>query len=136
MFEPRLPLRVVPPLQLQGLLSLPLLFAEYLDNELLLALPHRQAVQWPALGFVFSIPKALRVFFHHDQRLFSDVSSLIFSLISEFYSSAARTQIRSAAVVAFQPIGDLLRANSHWHALILEGGFGPAGQFVFIPIHV
>jgi hypothetical protein len=104
-----------------------LLFAEYLDNELLLALPHRQ--------FVFSIPKALRVFFHHDQRLFSAVSSLIFSLISEFYSTAARTQIRSAAVVAFQPFGDLLRANSHWHALILEGGFGPAGQFVFIPIH-
>lgn len=37
--------------------------------------------------------------------------------------------------MAFQPFGDMLRANSHWHALILEGGFAPEGQFVFLPIH-
>ena len=58
-----------------------LLFAEYLDQQLLLTLPHRQ--------FVFSIPKALRVFFRHDQRLFCEVSSLIFSLITGFYQAAA-----------------------------------------------
>ena len=104
-----------------------LLFAEYLDQQLLLTLPHRQ--------FVFSIPKALRVFFRHDQRLFSEVSSLIFSMITDFYQAAARTTIRSAAVIAYQPFGDLLRFNSHWHALILEGGFDTEGQFVFLPIH-
>jgi hypothetical protein len=71
-----------------------LLFAEYLDEQLLLNLPHRQ--------FVFSIPKALRVFFRQDQRLFSEVSSLIFSLIGEFYRSAAGTAIRTAAVMAYQ----------------------------------
>jgi hypothetical protein len=46
-----------------------LLFAECLDEHLLLALPHRQ--------FIFTLPKALRV------------SRLIFSLIAEFYSAAA-----------------------------------------------
>jgi hypothetical protein len=59
-----------------------LLFAVYLDQQLSLTLPHRQ--------FVFSIPKALRVFFRHDQRLFAEVSSLIFSLITDFYQAAAR----------------------------------------------
>ena len=37
--------------------------------------------------------------------------------------------------MAYQPFGDLLRFNSHWHALILEGGFNAEGQFVFLPIH-
>jgi hypothetical protein len=37
-------------------------FAEYMDEQLLLTLPHRQ--------FVFSIPKALRIFFRCDQKLF------------------------------------------------------------------
>jgi len=104
-----------------------LLFAEYLDQQLLLTFPHRQ--------FVFSIPKALRVFFRQDQRLFSDFSFLIFSLITDFYQAAARTIIRSAAAIAYQSFGDLLRFNSHWHALILEGGFDSEVQFVFLPIH-
>jgi hypothetical protein len=40
-----------------------LLFAEYLDEQLLFTLPHRQ--------FVFTLPKSLRVFLRHDQRLFA-----------------------------------------------------------------
>lgn len=104
-----------------------LLFANYLADHLLLALPHRQ--------FVFSIPKALRVFFRHDQKLFAPVSSLIFSMISEFYSLTAGKPITSAGVLSFQPFGDLLRANAHWHAIILEGGFDPDGMFLFLPIH-
>ena len=50
-----------------------LLFAEYLDEQLLFALPHRQ--------FVFTLPKALRVFLRYDPRLFGRISRLIFSLI-------------------------------------------------------
>jgi hypothetical protein len=37
--------------------------------------------------------------------------------------------------VAFQPFGDFLRPNAHWHALVLEGDFTPDGQFLFLPIH-
>jgi hypothetical protein len=104
-----------------------LLFAEYLDERLLLALPHRQ--------FVFTLPKALRVFLRHDQRLFAMLSRLIFSLIAQFYLAAAGKPITTAAVVAFQPFGDSLRFNPHFHALIVEGGFDSAGQFFFLPIH-
>jgi hypothetical protein len=71
-----------------------LLFAEYLDQQLLLTLPP------PPIRLLHS--KALRVFFRHDQRLFSEISSLIFSLTTDFYRAAARTIIRSAAVVAYQ----------------------------------
>jgi hypothetical protein len=104
-----------------------LLFAEYLDEQLLLALPHRQ--------FVFTLPKALRVFLRHDQRLFANLARLIFSLIAEFYSTAAGKPLSTAAVVAYQPFGDSLRFNPHFHALILEGGFDSAGQFYHLPVH-
>jgi hypothetical protein len=32
-------------------------------------------------------------------------------------------------VVAYQPFGESLRFNPHFHALILEGGFDSSGQF-------
>ena len=87
-----------------------LLFSECLDEQWLLALPHRQ--------FVFTLPKALRVFLRHDQRLFADLARLIFDLIGQFYSAAAARAISTAAVVAYQPFGDSLRFNPHFHALI------------------
>jgi dienelactone hydrolase len=77
----------------------------------------------------------LRVFLRYDQRLFGKISRLIFSLIAEFYSTASGKPITSAAVVGFMPFGDALRFNPHFHALILEGGFGPDGQFFHLPIH-
>ena len=80
--------------------------------------------------FVFTLPKALRVFLRYDPRLFG---RLIFSLIAQFYSAAAARPI-SAAVLAYQPFGEALRFNPHFHALILEGGFDPNGQFYFLPI--
>ncbi len=29
----------------------------------------------------------------------------------------------------------MMRFNSHWHGIILEGGFDSRGNFAFIPIH-
>ncbi|MFP4378140.1 MAG: hypothetical protein ACLFP4_13940, partial [Spirochaetales bacterium] len=50
-----------------------ILFADHLINEVLLKIPHRQ--------FVFTLPKVLRPFFHHDRRLFAEVSRLIYRII-------------------------------------------------------
>ncbi|MDA3851909.1 MAG: transposase zinc-binding domain-containing protein, partial [Spirochaetaceae bacterium] len=47
------------------------LMAEHLTEEVLLRLPHRQ--------FVFTVPKALRIFFRNNRKLFADISRLIFS---------------------------------------------------------
>ena len=102
-----------------------LLFAEHLIEEVLLELPHRQ--------FVFTFPKALRVFFRHDRRLFEDISRLIFSMVQEFYQEVAGTPIQTGMVIAHQTFGDMMRFNPHYHAIIIEGGFNESGTFVSIP---
>ena len=102
-----------------------LLFAEHLTEEVLFQLPHRQ--------FVFTFPKALRVFFRHDRRLFADISRLIFSMVHEFYHEVAGAPIQTRMVIAHQTFGDMMRFNPHYHAIILEGGFDDEGKFVSIP---
>jgi hypothetical protein len=66
------------------------------------------------LQFVFTLPKALRIFLRHDQRLFAVLSRLIFSLIAEFHFTAAGRPITTAALVAYQPFADF---NPHFHTL-------------------
>ena len=75
-----------------------LLLGEYLSEDLLLRLPHRQAVQWPALGFVWTIPKVLRVFLRHDRDLFAVVGRLLFDILTSFFSQAAGRTLRCAMV--------------------------------------
>ena len=102
-----------------------ILLAEHLTEEVLLKLPHRQ--------FVFTVPKALRVFFRNNRKLFADISRLIYSIIRDFYEEAAGKEIKTGMVIAHQTFGDMLRWNPHFHCLILEGGFDYEGNFVFIP---
>jgi hypothetical protein len=103
-----------------------LLYAEYLSEDLLLDLPHRQ--------FVFTIPKILRPYFKSDKRLFGEVSRLIFSLLSEFFSLAAGQELPGACVVSYQSFGEYARFHPHWHVLVLEGGFTKYDRFVYLPI--
>jgi hypothetical protein len=103
-----------------------LLYAEYLAEDLLLDLPHRQ--------FVFTIPKILRPYFKSDKRLFGEVSKLIFSLLSEFFSLVAGQELLCACVVSYQSFGEFARFHPHWHVLVLEGGFTKYDRFVYLPI--
>jgi len=105
-----------------------LLFSEYMNERLLLALLHRQ--------FVFTIPKLLRPYFRHNRRLFSEISRLIFAILKRFYDRAAKRPVRTGMVLAyqFQSSGEFLRWNPHYHCLVLEGGFDETGRFVHIPL--
>ena len=103
-----------------------LLYAEYLAEDLLLGLPQRQ--------FVFTIPKMLRPSFKADKRLFGEVSRLIFSLLSEFFSLAAGRELLCACVVSYQSFGEFARFHLHWHVLVLEGGFTSYDRFVDLPL--
>jgi len=103
-----------------------LLYAEYLAEDLLLDIPHRQ--------FVFTIPKILRRYFKSDKRLFGEVSKLIFSLLSEYFSLAAGQELLCAMVVSYQSFGEFARFHPHWHVLVLEGGFTRFDRFVFLPL--
>ena len=103
-----------------------LLFSEYMNERLLLALPHRQ--------FVFTFPKLLRPYFRHNRRLFSEISRLIFAILQRFYDKAAQRPVRTGMVLAYQTSGEFLRWNPHFHCLVLEGGFDERGRFVHIPL--
>ena len=103
-----------------------LLFGEQIANEVLLRLPHRQ--------FVFTLPKALRVFLKHNRLLFSDISHLIFDLIQNYYNEVSGKNITTGLILSYQTAGDFARWNCHWHGLLLEGGFDERGNFIFLPI--
>ena len=102
-----------------------MLFGEYMNERLLLLLPHRQ--------MVFTFPKVLRVFFRHDRMLYGEISKLVYRMIQSFYNEAAGRRIRSAAVIACASVGDFARFNPHLHAIFLEGGFDRKGGFVHVP---
>ena len=103
-----------------------ILYAEYLAEELLLELPHRQ--------FVFTVPKILRPYFKNDKRLFGEVCRLIFELLSGFFSLAAQRQLLCGCVASYQSFGEFARFHPHWHVLVLEGGFDEWGRFVYLPL--
>ena len=103
-----------------------ILYAEYLAEELILDLPHRQ--------YVFTIPKILRSYFRYDWKLFGEVSRLIHELLSGFFSIAAGEPLQCGVVVSYQTFGEFAHFHSHWHVLVLEGGFDKQNRFVSLPL--
>jgi hypothetical protein len=103
-----------------------LLLGEYLCQDLLLSLPHRQ--------FVWTIPRCLRVFLKHDRSLHALLSRLMFSLLTEYLSEAAGRKIATGMVSSLQTFGEYAGWYPHWHTIVLEGGFDRYDKFFFIPI--
>jgi hypothetical protein len=103
-----------------------LLLAEHLSQDVMLRLPHRQ--------FVFTLPKLLRPYFKHDRKLFSDVSKLIHSIISEYYNEFTEKSFKTGSIVSHQTYGDMMRFNPHWHCIIMEGGIDDNNEFYHIKI--
>jgi hypothetical protein len=101
------------------------LFGEYMNERLLLRLPHRQ--------MVFTFPKVLRGFFRHHRTLYGQITRQVYAMISTFYNATAGCRVHSAALIAYGSAGEFARFNPHLHAIVLEGGFDPAGRFVHIP---
>ena len=105
-----------------------LLFSEYMNERLLLNLPHRQ--------FVWTVPRILRPYFRHNHRLFSEISRLIFVVIQNFYNKAANRPIKTGMVLAYQTSGEFFRAGrprgihtgtpSCWKAALMR----PAGSCI------
>jgi hypothetical protein len=103
-----------------------LLLGEYLSENLLLCLPHRQ--------FVWTIPKVLRVFLRHDRQLFADIGRLLYDILTIFFTQAAGRSIRTAMVSSHQTFGEFAAWHPHWHAIVLEGGFDSHDRFFFVPL--
>jgi hypothetical protein len=102
-----------------------LLFGEYMNERLLLRLPHRQ--------MVFTFPKVLRGFFRHHRALYGEIARQVYAMILKFYNAAAGCRVHSAALIAYASAGEFVPFNPHLHAILLEGGFDDTGRFLHIP---
>ena len=100
------------------------LFAENLNQNVLLPHPHRH--------LVFSIPKRLRIYFRFDRRLFSHLYRASWETWSE-YVEALIPGAKPGAVMALHSAGSLLNWHPHIHSIALDGGILPDGSFVQLP---
>lgn len=99
------------------------LFAEHLNEEVLLQQPHRH--------LVFSIPKRLRIYFRYDRSLFR----LLYLAAWETWSEHVRETHpngNSGAVMALHTAGDLLNWHPHIHSIVLNGAVLDDGHFLEI----
>ncbi len=88
------------------------LFAEHLDETLLLPYPHAHTV--------FTVPKRLRVYFKYDRKLLSG----LYQAAWKAWQDAVDDELpgmSAGAVMALHTAGELLNWHPHIHALCLYG---------------
>jgi hypothetical protein len=101
-------------------------FGEWLCEEVLKAVPHRQ--------FVFSIPKILPRYFLYDRSLLSGLSRCGWESLKVFFQDAFYEEgAVPGAVVAIQSFGDFLGFSPHLHILCSDGCFYGEGTFRVAP---
>lgn len=98
-------------------------FGEYLFEEVLKEVPHRQ--------WVFSIPKRIRPFFMYDRKLLSKLSKCAWNVLSTYLKKTVNDEnSKPAVVIAVQTFGDFLNFNPHLHVIAADGCFDTDGNFV------
>ena len=112
-------------------------FGEYLHEEVLEDVPHRQ--------WVFSIPKRLRPYFMYDRKLLAKLSRCAWDVLSEYLKASVTvnnpvpgwSQAEPAArpcnpgcIIAVQTFGEFLNFNPHLHIIATDGCFCPDGSFM------
>ncbi|MGB6361685.1 MAG: transposase [Thermoanaerobaculia bacterium] len=103
-----------------------LLWAAWVEEELLEDVPHRQVV--------FTIPKRLRIFFRYDRTLLGPLATCAWRALRLYFDvSFADDQITPGAVGFLQTSGELLNFHPHVHILVTDGGFGPDRGFLRLP---
>ena len=100
-----------------------LIFAEHVDQNLLLALPHRH--------LVFTLPKRLRIYFKFNRKLCKYLYTAAWASWSSYLSLMfpSLPLAKTGATMALHTAGDLLHFHPHIHALVLDGVIEPNGQF-------
>jgi len=57
----------------------------------------------------FTASKMLRAYFRYHPELFAELSRLIYRLVRQFHTGAARRPIRGGGLIAYQSSGEFLR---------------------------
>ena len=90
------------------------IWADWLEHEILYAVPHRQ--------FVFTVPKRLRPFFLHDRALLGLLSRVAYRTLRDFMRATLREPDAVPGVIAFiQTFGSLANWHPHLHCLVTDG---------------
>jgi len=103
------------------------LFAERLTSEILAPVPHRH--------WTFSIPRVLRGLIERDRRLLGLLSQTAYAaILKTFQALFDRRNVRPGCVISLQTFGAYgANFNPHAHALVSDGVFTPAGEFLPVP---
>jgi len=102
-----------------------LLWAEWLREELLAAVPHRHVV--------LTIPRLLRPLFRRRRELLTELARAGAEATAELVRRTAGPDTRPGLVASLATAGDLLQWHPHPHLLTTDGGFAPDGRFFPMP---
>jgi hypothetical protein len=101
------------------------LFAEKLEHEILLKLPHHHVI--------FTLPKRIRPYFRFDR---SNLS-ILYQAAWQAWAACVAEQCpegKTGAILALHSAGDLLSWHPHAHSLCLAGALLPDGSFMPLKI--
>ncbi len=103
-----------------------LMFGEWITEEILYPLPHRQ--------YVFTVPKMLRPHFRFDRKLLGKLSQCAYQSLKEFFREPLnKKEAVPGVVISIQTFGDLVNFHPHLHCLVTDGCFMPNGWFYVLP---
>ncbi len=114
-----------------------LIYGEWIEEEVLAPVPHRQ--------YVFTVPKVLRGAFpslgplpalpcatSHQRHRWGELCRIVGRLLSEAYREADPDG-QPGFFLFVQTFGDLVTFHPHIHALVTDGGFDSDGVFRVLP---
>ena len=105
-----------------------LLWSEWLQEDLLDQVPHRQ--------YVFTVPKRLRPYFLYDRGLLSRLSRTAYRTLRGFLAATVgESEILPGAISSIQSFGTLLNWQPHIHMLVTDGAYRVDGCFVPLSFH-
>ncbi len=98
-----------------------LLWAEWLQNEVLAPVPHRH--------LVLTMPRLLRGIFRKRRELLIDLSQCAAAALAEYMRRHLGAHTRPGIVVSITTAGDLIQWHPHAHLLLSDGAFSDDGSF-------
>ena len=98
-----------------------LLWAEWLQKEVLATVPHRHVV--------VTMPRLLRGIFRKRRELLLDLSQCAAESLAEYMKRQLGADTRPGTVVSIATSGDLLQWHPHGHLFVTDGAFSGDGAF-------
>ncbi len=98
-----------------------LLWAEWLQKEVLAPVPHRHVV--------LTMPRLLRGIFQKRRELLLDLSQSAAEAVAEYVRRRLGQDCRPGIVVSVASAGDLVQWHPHAHLLLTDGAFSNDGAF-------